>query len=139
MIAYFDTSAFLKLVIDEPGSGTAVQAWIDADLVTSGRLLYPEARAGLRQARQLGRLPTGSLRTGRRELDELWADVEVIEVTPTVAQAAGDTADEHGLRGYDAVHLASALHAGIDVLVCADKELLGAARTCGLAVIDTRS
>ena len=139
MIAYFDTSAFLKLVVDEPGSGAAVQAWADADLLTSGRLLYPDARAGLRQAWSLGRLPARSRRLGRRVLDGLWADVEVIEITAAVARAAGDAADEHGLRGYDAVHLASALHGSADVFVCADKDLLRAAQLCGLAVIDTRS
>ena len=50
MIAYFDTAAFLKLVIEEPGSQTAARAWSAADAVISSRLLYPEARAGLAAA-----------------------------------------------------------------------------------------
>lgn len=139
MIVYFDTSAFLKLVIAEPGSVTAVRAWTDADQVATCRLLYPEARAGLSQARRMGRLPARSVGASRRTLEALWADVEVVEITLQVAQAAGDAAEQHGLRGYDAVHLASALHASSDALVCADTDLLRAAHACGLAVVDARS
>jgi predicted nucleic acid-binding protein len=40
--------------------------------------------------------------------------------------------------GNDAVHLASAIRAQADVLVCADGDFLQAARNCGLDVIDTR-
>jgi len=72
-------------------------------------------------------------------LEALWADVEVVEITPQVAQAAGDAAEQQGLRGYDAVHLVSALHTSADVLVCADTDLLRAAHACGLAVGDAGS
>jgi len=139
VIVYFDTSAFLKLVIAEPGSVTAVGAWTDADQVAACRLLYPEARAGLAQARRMGRLPARAVSASRRTLEALWVDVEVVEITPQVARAAGDAAEQHGLRGYDAVHLVSALHTSADVLVCADTDLLQAAHACGLAVIDARN
>ena len=139
MIVYFDTSAFLKLVIAEPGSVVAVRAWTDADQVAACRLLYPEARAGLAQARRMGRLPARFAGASRRTLEALWADVEVVEITLHVGQAAGDAAEQHGLRGYDAVHLASAVHASADALVCADTDLLRAALACGLAVVDARS
>lgn len=139
MIVYFDTSAFLKLVIEEPGTVTAVRAWTDADRVAACRLLYPEARAGLAQARRMGRLPARSVSASRRALEALWTDMEVVEITPLVAQAAGDAAERLGLRGYDAVHLASALHTSADALVCADADLLQAANACGLPIIDARS
>jgi predicted nucleic acid-binding protein len=139
VIVYFDTSAFLKLVIVEPGTGTALRAWTDADMVVACRLLYPEARAGLAQARRMGRLPARSVSTSRRALEALWADVEVVEITPEVARASGDAAEQHRLRGYDAVHLASALHTSADVLACADTDLLRAAHACGLAVVDARN
>jgi uncharacterized protein len=138
VIVYFDTSAFLKLVIAEPGSATAIRAWADADNVAACRLLYPEARAGLAQARRLGRLPARSASASRRALEALWVDVEVVEITPEVAQAAGDAAERHALRGYDAVHLVCALHTSADVLVCADTDLLRAAHDCNVAIIDAR-
>jgi predicted nucleic acid-binding protein len=69
----------------------------------------------------------------------LWRQIDVIEATPAVAQSAGDLAESQGLRGYDAMHLASALVLGVDVVVTADRALLAATKATGLAVIDARS
>lgn len=139
MIAYFDTSAFLKLVISEPGSDTVAEAWMGATSVVAGRLLYPEARAALAAAHRARRIPVIQYARLRTRLDDLWADCAVVEVVAVVATAAGDVAEEHRLRGYDAVHLTSALHVAADVLVCADGDLLQAARARGLAVVDART
>jgi uncharacterized protein len=65
--------------------------------------------------------------------------MDAIEVTAALAQSAGDLAEVHGLRGYDAVHLAAAVLIAADVVVSADAELLRAAIASGLAVIDARS
>jgi len=138
VIAYFDTSAFLKLVIAEPGSDTAAEAWTGATSVVTGRLLYPEARAALAAGLRARRIPQSQYSGLRSRLDDLWAECAVVEVTAAVATAAGDVAERYGLRGYDAVHLTSALQVAADVLVCADTDLLQAARRGGLAVIDTR-
>lgn len=74
------------------------------------------------------------LREARTQVDNLWLDLERIGVTASIARAAGDLAEEHALRAYDAVHLASALSIGDDELavVSADRELLDAARAIGL-------
>lgn len=138
MIAYFDTSAFLKLVVAEPGSGTVAESWMGATSVVAGRLLYPEARAALAAARRAGRVAPRQYPRLTARLDELWEECAVVEVTPAVCSAAGDAAEHHRLRGYDAVHLTSALRVVADVLVCADGDLLEAARSRGLAVIDAR-
>jgi predicted nucleic acid-binding protein len=42
-------------------------------------------------------------------------------------------------RGYDAVHLATALRASVEILITADLEMIRAARNRGLKVIDSRS
>ena len=42
-------------------------------------------------------------------LDEDWRTLEVLSVTENVARFAGDLAERHALRGFDAIHLASAL------------------------------
>lgn len=86
-----------------------------------------------------GRITHALRSVTRRTLEGLWHNLDVIEVTPTLAQAAGDLAEQHGLRGYDAVHLASALVVPADVLVSADGDLLTVAASVGLHVIDARS
>ena len=139
MIAYFDTSALLPLLIDEPGSARAGRLWDEADHVVSVRLIYVEARAALAQARRLGRLAEGQLVGLVGELDDLYAQLDRIGVDETLVRRAGVLAQEHALRGYDAVHLAAVERvAGEDaVLVSGDVELCAAAQELGIAVSNT--
>jgi hypothetical protein len=124
----------MKLLVDEPGAGEASAIWDRTRLAVSTRLLYPEARAALGAAARDRRFPPQQMSTFRKKLDALAADVAYVEVTPALAARAGELAEEHALRGYDAVHLSSALE--IDgqetVLVSSDSRLTRAARSLGL-------
>jgi predicted nucleic acid-binding protein len=136
MIAYFDTSALVKLVVQEEGSEHAERVWQEASTVVSNVLLYPEARAALKRARRDRRLRDAELRLAVRGVERLWAQVERILVSVPLAVRAGELAHAFDLRGYDAVHLAAAetLAAAPVVLVCADGSLCDAAAAVGLAV-----
>lgn len=46
-LLYFDTNAFVKLVIDEVGTDLAGEIWNAADAVVSSRLTVPETHAAL--------------------------------------------------------------------------------------------
>lgn len=72
--------------------------------------------------------------TLRNELERLWRDIERIEVTAPLSARAGDLAEEHQLRGYDAVHLASVLEIdpSVAVLVTGDGRLGRAAEALGV-------
>ena len=139
MIAYFDTSAVIPLIIEEPSSEVCSRLWDAATRAVSIRLLYPEARAALARARRMGRISGAQLLAAVTELDGLIAQIDHIEITPELARAAGELAQTHGLRGYDAVHLAAASTAADDSLVLAtgDAELVAAAQARGLAVART--
>jgi hypothetical protein len=67
------------------------------------------------------------------------AEIHEVEVDAALLAHAEELAEQEALRGYDAVHLASSLFAGVDVLVTADAALIEAGRRCGLTVIDARS
>ena len=41
-IVYFDSSAFVKLVVEEEGSDLAAALWDGCDAAVSSRLVYPE-------------------------------------------------------------------------------------------------
>ncbi|MCI0635809.1 MAG: type II toxin-antitoxin system VapC family toxin, partial [Actinobacteria bacterium] len=108
MISYFDTSALVPLIVAESGSSAARELWDEASRVTSVRLVYPEARAALAQARREGRLTTRQLRSAVRALHDLYVQLDVVEIDEVLAHHAGELAEALGLRGYDAVHLAAA-------------------------------
>lgn len=139
MIAYLDTSALIPLIIEEPGSERAGRLWDTAEQVSSVRLVYAEARAALAQAARLGRITASELSRTVAALDDLYDQLALIEVDGTLVRRAGELAELHALRGYDAVHLAAAERVASDttVVVSGDRELLAAAGTLGLAVADT--
>lgn len=139
MIAYLDTSAIIPLLLDETGSDVAGRLWDSADRVVSVRLLYVEARAALAQAQRLSRITSRQRTQLVGELDDLYAQLDRVEVDEPLVQHAGELAQEHGLRGYDAVHLAAAFRiAGAEtVFVSGDQAQCGAAARLGLAVTRT--
>ncbi|MBA3984151.1 MAG: type II toxin-antitoxin system VapC family toxin [Acidimicrobiia bacterium] len=136
MIAYFDTSAVVPLLVVEAGSTRAAVLWDGADRVVSARLVYPEGRAALALAHRLGRLTARQLRAAVAELDSKYEEFDLVEVDDMLARRAGHLAEAHGLRGYDAVHLAAADRVRNPdlVVVAGDGALLAAAATEGIAI-----
>jgi hypothetical protein len=134
MIAYFDTSAALKLLVAEAGTAAVRTLWSSADTAVSSVLLYPEGRAALAAAHRAGRI--SDLSRLRRSFDGLVSRVALVEAHDAIIRRAGDLAEEFALRGYDAVHVASAESvAGPEsVFVTADIAQRTAAGRLGLAV-----
>ena len=134
MIAYFDTSALVPLLVAEAGSAVAARLWGAATRAVSARLVCSEARAALAQAQRLGRLTTRQLRAAVDALDARYEQLDIVEVDADLARQACELAEAHGLRGYDAVHLAAAHRvSGPDLVVVAgDQPLLAAAAATGL-------
>jgi uncharacterized protein len=135
VIVYFDTSAFVPLLVTEPGTSLARELWDSADEVVTTRLLYVEAAAALARARRMGRITARNRRTAVDSLDELWRDFRVIEIDEVVIRRAAELADRYALRGYDAVHCASAERIDAPDLVVAsgDKDVLAACTELALA------
>jgi uncharacterized protein len=138
VIAYFETSAVVPLVIAEPGSTRAASLWDSADRVVSVRLVYPETRAALAQAERLGRLTARHLRDAVAEFDSLFEEIDLVEVDDALARRAGELAEVRRLRGYDAVHLAAAdrIRDPNVVMIAGDSALLDAATAEGMTVAE---
>ncbi|MGH8906237.1 MAG: type II toxin-antitoxin system VapC family toxin [Egibacteraceae bacterium] len=136
MIAYFDTSALVPLVVEEPGSKVCARLWDEAARVVSVRGAYAEGRAALAQAHRLGRLTSPALREAVSQFDTIYDQLDRIEVDDVLVRRAGLLAEEQALRGYDAVHLAAAerIQDGDAVLISGDAQLCRAARQMGFAV-----
>ena len=126
MAWYLDTSAFLKLVVDEHASA-AMRTWIatNPDVITCD-LLRTEA---LRATR---RLTPETVERAREAL----AKIAIGRVTIDCFERAGEL-DPGLLRSLDAVHLAWALALGDDLegIVTYDERLASAARNYGVRVL----
>ncbi|GAB3384404.1 type II toxin-antitoxin system VapC family toxin [Humibacter soli] len=138
MIAYFDTSAVVPLLISEPATDLCVRVWREADDVVTSRLTYVEAGAALAQARRTGRVSDEQHRGGLENLSALWASFRVVDVDEPLVERAAEVAEDQGLRAYDAVHGASAeLVASKETVgVSGDQALLAAWSDLGLITID---
>lgn len=135
-IVYFDSSAFVKLFVDEQGSDVAAELWDRCDTPISSRLAYPEVRASIAAARRNHRLTEADERLAIDAWEQYWAAVRVVELTADVGAHAGALAGDHGLRGADAVHIASALAVAPDLIVAVwDLRLASAAHQLGLATV----
>jgi predicted nucleic acid-binding protein len=139
VIGYLDTSAFVPLLIDEPTSQTCRRFWDDTDVIVSSRLLYVETAAALAQAQRFGRLTEDEHLRCRRRLEQMWSAMDVIEADEQVVTRATELAQRLSLRGYDAVHCASAEELDDDDVVAAsgDQRLLTAWLELGMATYDT--
>ncbi len=135
MIAYFDTSALVKLVIEEPGSDTVQGAWDAAQLRTCATLGWTEGAAAIGRAVRMDRLDRSGGHEALLSLDAKWKTVSRSVADETLSHKAAVLAIDHGLRGYDAVHLAAATDLEA-TMGAADGPLLAAALNSGRPAID---
>lgn len=112
---YLDTSALIKLFLDEAGSdrvralATGPNA---ADVLLASRLGRTEASVGLARMVHLGRIVAGDLPRHLGDLDDYWdQSIQEVDLSNEVLEDARQLAQRFPLRTYDAIHLASAREA----------------------------
>lgn len=138
MLTYFDTSALVPLVIAEPSTRLCDEKWDDADVIITSSLAYVEAHAAIAQAARQGRLSTRGHEYALEAFELRWRDLVHVPPSDSLIKTAADLAAQHALRGYDAVHCATALAAASDdfVAISGDRDLLRAWSDLGIATID---
>ncbi len=134
---YLDTSALVKKYVAEIGT-LKLRALLRGvgDLATS-KLTYAEATASFARKRRDGGIGAAAYKSVIRGFEEDWQRLTVVELTDDLLPRIKSLVERHGLRGADAVHLASALWLGAAlsesiVIVASDVHLLGAATREGL-------
>lgn len=132
-VVYFDSSAFLKLLVEEEGSDLAAALWDGCDAAVSSRIAYPEVCAALAAAGRAERLDAAGRRRAEASWEDYWAAVRPVELTAAVTAHAGQLTGRHALRGADAIHLAGLLAVGGDatVFVAWDRRLWTGAQAVG--------
>lgn len=130
---YFDTSALIKRFVNEKGS-TLVQSLVRRErTVATATIAYPEIFAGLTRKLREGNLSRSEYDLTCRQFESDWLAYLRLELQENILLLARDLIQRHPLRGYDAVHLASAVNLnsalGEEVtFAAADARLLRAAR-----------
>jgi len=127
-LIYLDTSAVVKLFIDEPET-PELRKWFAKQAEPR---LVSSALLGVELIRVLSLMEPDVV--GAAE-EFLASDVDIVEITPTVLSGATYLPPPR-VRTLDAIHLTTALDLAevLDVLVSYDRVLLDAARGHGLAL-----
>lgn len=135
-VCYFDSSALVKMLLDEPGSDIARSLWSGADASITSVVAYAEVRAALAMASRLDRLTEPDHTRAKAYWERMWQSVSIVEATRGVVERAGWLAEHHQIRGFDAVHLASATVVSADLTIVAtwDKRLSDAVVAMGYVV-----
>jgi hypothetical protein len=137
--AYLDTSALAKWYLNEANSDAFVRYLQGLDSAVVSSLTRTEVRSLLSRRRRMGEL-TADLETLLfaafvEDLDRGWLQLHPVE-DPRFTEAVHliNRYPEHPLRTLDALHLAVAVHAGIDEVATADIVMADAATAMGLKV-----
>jgi predicted nucleic acid-binding protein len=146
-VYYFDSSAIVKRYVDEAGSDSVEALLADpSNVICASRLTEVEVASAITRRGYGARLSeaaiSSNLRVFRMDFAErYWA----LDVTRELMDQAVSLAREHRLRGYDAMHLATARdllrqgaaqHLDRLSLVSADAALNAAAEAEGIVALD---
>ena len=139
MILYLDSSALAKRYLSEEGSYDVEQLVAGAELVATSVITRVEVSAALARARRQKLLGAGPAARLRTLFASHWGSMLRLNLLESTVERADSLAWELDLRGYDAVHLATAVAwreavAEAPVLATYDRELWKAAAAQGLEV-----
>ena len=133
---YLDTSALIKRYIKEAGSEKVHSLFSSKINLVTSKIAYVEVYAAFTRRKREGDLPPTRYQKVCRLFEREWPAYLVIELHDDILRLSRDLIKKHPLRGFDAIHLASAKFIKQQIkkattFVCADKRLLNSAKSEG--------
>jgi len=144
MILYLDTSALLKKYFRETGSDEIIARWKDATGIVTSSLAYAEALASIHRKKRDVKFNNDIFQNIIHLFRRDWNSFIRVEVTDELNDWIDKMVSHYSLRGFDAIHLASALivHDRLPekfLFACYDNQLLQAAQSAGLQTLPKRA
>lgn len=144
MILYLDTSALVKLYVEEDGGDTVRSYVRQVQAVATAKIAFVEACSAFSRAKREEMLSGPSYHHLMDRLHYDWKRYMIVEISDELIKTAGEMVEEFSLRGFDAIHLASAIflrqQTGQKVLAaCWDVRLWIALKKSGFELIPDES
>ena len=129
---YLDTSALIMRFVNEEGSLLVRSIVQGKEAVATAKIAYAEVYAGLTRKFREDNLPKAQYALACRQFEGDWPAYLRVELGDDILLLARDLIQRRPLRGFDAVHLASALRLKLALgetitFAAADERLLKAA------------
>lgn len=135
MICVFDTSALVKLLVEEPGTDVTLELWDRIAAPMANRLAHPEVAAALWGAVRAGRIDRRQMPGIEARAADLLNQITWLELSPELATLAARLARRLALSGADAIHIAGAAALGQNTVVATfDVRMRSACEAIGLVV-----
>jgi predicted nucleic acid-binding protein len=140
MILYLDTSALVKRYFDEKHSSEVISAWKSSLGIATSAVAYAELLAAVYRKASQVRVNRAQVENVVALFLEDWSSFIIVEVDNRLNETIHKVIASHALRGFDAIHLASALVIGSAVsdeflFACYNDRLNHAARAEGLQTL----
>jgi len=137
MVIYLDTSSLVKLYVEEEDSPKIADFVKSSRMTVTSLVAYAEARAAFARRFREKAFTSHEYRDLISFFEEDWGNYVIVSVTEELVHLAGDLAEKHSLRGFDAIHLSSAvtLHKEIStpiIFSCSDQKLQKASQLEGM-------
>jgi uncharacterized protein len=109
VIAYLDTSSLVKLYVEEEGSRDVADIVQKSRATATSMIAYAEARAAFARRLRERAFTKEVYKNLISFFEKDWSRLLQVKITRELVHHAGALAEKHGLRGFDAIHLSSAL------------------------------
>jgi len=108
-VNYLDTSALIKRFVAEKGSEVIQVIITKEGPVATAKIAYAEVYAGLARKHRQGHLSDSHYALACRQFEADWEAYVRVDLHDEILFLARNLIQRHPLKGFDAVHLASAL------------------------------
>lgn len=112
MILYLDTSALVKKYFDEKTSAEVISAWKSSLGIATSAVAYAELLAAVYRKASQVKVNKARIENIVGVFKEDWSSFIIVEVDNRLNETIHNVIARHALRGFDAIHLASALTIG---------------------------
>jgi len=133
MVIYLDTSSLVKLYVEEQDSSKVADLVRSSKVIATSLIAYAEARSAFARRFRENAFTPHQYKRLVSFFNEDWDNYLIVRLTKELVWLAGDLAERRRLRGFDAIHLSSALTLRQElsapvIFSCSDRNLQKASR-----------
>jgi predicted nucleic acid-binding protein len=135
MKVFFDSSAFAKRYVVEPGSDRVEKICSQSTMLGVSSICLPEIVSALCRLRRQSVITEDQYKNAKEALLRDLEDALISNITPSVIKQSIHILETSKVRSLDALHIACALEFEAETFVSSDIQQLSAAKTAGLTVL----
>ncbi len=132
MKTFFDSSAFAKRYVDEPGSEAVESLCAAATELALSVVCIPELISAFNRRKREQSLSSMQYEVAKESMSADIRDAAIVNLTPQVITTCTAILEASPVRAMDALHIACAVQWGAELFVSADKRQVSSAKRAGL-------